>query len=701
MRFVFRPLTPLAVYLRKRAWDIAKSMKGRVLNRIEDGFLLQAVAMDDAVTVTVVDLRGVIYIPVEAHAGADDWYAGFSLHFEGNPTDGLYVAPGPVFTAQAETHYVGPRRFATIGGGQPWGSGRVTGSGACFTAHETGVYSARVSAPSGATPVTCTIQRTRASSLFRPTPAALSSGALPADEVIATAGGVGLFELPVSVFDLGEYTIQNWLAVAPTDVANGYLVGIGRRNSNPSAAGLGYDRLVVVRYTLVDATEDNPVATVEAAKVAVFGSGDLPAADAAESLPVVGDVRPPGPGTWTIQSVDGPYDPDANLAYALQFSRPDGIDAEVQWIGVGYVLDRPKQFAWPDPVVIGCRGGVTMMVTAVTRLEVDRVPATLINSSTSATEAVDLVDRWGAEQRVSYIARVEPGGSKTLTRVEKSVVATHDPRWRGEPQVEHYPVHVDVIEDQAFFVCLRREVLAEVLEPVAPGSANYDRPTPITRPDNISLVSVDESGAQSPADIPGYYPVYFSVMDGRASEIPDWIAGGADARLNYGQRPTYNIFPGSPVEYSKPSPVCRYGQWLYAAVVAPSDAFVAEEQTARVAVVDIRTGELFAMSPPILSFQIEGVLRDGEVQRWHLSCAEEAVFDEDGALIRHAVLLALRTSRKEPSRLYRLDNLETLTEIGTTISTTGGPAYYLGTPIAPARVGVSTNRRYIVRPSDD
>lgn len=703
MRLVFRPLSPLAAYLRKRARDIASSMKGRVLNRIEDGFLLRAVAMDDVVTVTVIDLPGIIYVPVEAHAGADDWYAGLALHFDGNPTDALYAVPGPVFELPADARYVGPKRFATIEGGQGWGGGRVTGGGACFTVHETGVYSARVSALSGSTPVTCTIQRARSSSLFRPSPAALSSGSLPDGELVSSAGGVGLFEIPVGAFDLGSYAIQNWLAVAPIDVRSGFVIAIGRRNSNPSpsAAGLGYDRLSVVRYSLLDATEQVPIATVQAVKVAEFGADDLPGEDAGESIASVVDVRPPGPGTWAIQSIDGPYDPQANGAYALQFSRPDAIDAEVQWLGVGYVLDQAKQFAWPDPVVVGCRGGVTMMMTAATRLEVDRVPATLINASTSATQVVDLVDRWGAEQRVSYIARVEPGGAKSLVPIEKSVVATHDPRWRGEAQVEHYPLHAEVFEDQAFFVCIRREVAAEVLTPISPGASNYFRPTPMTRPGDIGLVCVDETGAQVEVDLSGHYPVYYSVMDGRASEIPNWIEGGSDARLNYGQRPTYNLFPGLPVEYSKPSPVCRYGKWLCAVVAAPDGGFTTENQVGRVAVIDVRTGAQFALSPPILPFRIEPLVRDGEVQRWHLSCVEEAVFDDAGELVKHATLLAWRTSRKGVSQLFRIDDLERLVEIGSAMATSGGPALYLGTPIAPARVGVSANRRFVMRPPNE
>lgn len=701
MRLVFRPTTPLAGYLRKRAWDIAKSMKGRVLNRIEDGFLLRAVAMDDVVTVTAIDLPGVIYVPVEAHVGADDWYAGFALHYEGNPTDGLHVSPGPVFADPAETRYVGPKSFATILGGAPWGIGRVTGAGACFTVHETGIYSARVSAPSGGTPVTCTVHRTRAGSRYRSTPGALSAGALPENEVVSSGAAVGLFEVPVSAFALGNYSIQNWVAVAPLDARTGFVVAIGRRNSDPSPMAIGYDRLAVLRYSLEDATEEVPVATVAIANVGEFGAADLPAEDAGELLPQVDDVRPSGPGTWTIQSVNGTYDPAANSGYALEFSRPAEILAEVQWLGVGYALDQNKQYAWPDPVVVGCRDGMTMMVTAVTRLNVERVPATLVNSLTSATVDVDLVDRVGAEQRVSYIARIEPNGSRTLARVEKSIAATHDPRWRGMPQVEHFPVYADVFEDQAFFVCLRRELREQVLTPVSPGQELYNRPTPMVLPEDISLVSVDESGNQAPADIEGYYLVYYSMMDGRASEIPRWLQGGEDARLNYGQRPTYNLFPGAPVELSKPSPVCRYGPWLYAAVVAPTGGFVDAEQVGRIAVIDVRTGALFAMSPPMLPFEVEDTLRGGEVERWHLSCAEEAIFDEDGELVRHAVLLALRTSRKALSRLYRVDGLESLTEIGTAISTAGGPAFYLGTPLAPAQVGVSTNRRFHMRPSDD
>lgn len=696
MRLVFRPSTPLAAYLRKRAWDMAMAMKGRVQNRIEDGFLLQAVAMDDVVTVTVIDLPGIIYVPVEAHAGADDWYAGFSLHFDGNPTDALY-AQGPVFQEQAVPRYVGPRRFATFDGGAPWGPGRITGSGATFTVHATGVYSARVSAPSGAVPVFCTIQRTRANSLFRDAPAALSLGALPADELIGTATGVGLFEVPLDEFDLDGASIQNWMAVAPLDAVSGYVVGVGRKNGTPSNAALGYDRLVIGRYALSDGDDDNPAASAVLQSVAAFDVGDLPTDDSPDALPVVDDVRPPGPGTWSIQSVDGAYDPDANGVYALQFSRPTAIDAEVQWLAVGYVLDQPKQFAWPDPVVIGCRGGLTMMVTAVTRRDVERVPATLVNSITAATASVELVDRMGAEQRVSYIARVEPNGSKSLTRVEKSIVATHDPRWRGELQVEHYPLHADIVNDQPYFACIRREVASGVLEPVGAGVANYYRPTPITRPSDISFVLVNEAGEQVTAALNGFYPVYFAIMDGRASEIANQFVGGDDARLNYGQRPTYNLFPGAPVEFSKPSPVCRYGDGLCAVVVAPASGFVEADQIARIAVIDARTGALFAMSPPILPFHIEGTVRNGEVQRWHLSCVEEAVLDDDGQLLRHATLLALRSARTSASQLYRIDNLEQVVEVGGAISTAGGPAVYLGTPLRPADVGRSTGLRTIGR----
>lgn len=56
MKFFFRPTTPVAVYLKKRCYDIASSLtRDGMIRRLEDGFIVEAVRRGDQLMATVID----------------------------------------------------------------------------------------------------------------------------------------------------------------------------------------------------------------------------------------------------------------------------------------------------------------------------------------------------------------------------------------------------------------------------------------------------------------------------------------------------------------------------------------------------------------------------------------------------------------------------------------------------------------------
>lgn len=196
---------------------------------------------------------------------------------------------------------------------------------------------------------------------------------------------------------------------------------------------------------------------------------------------------------------------------------------------------------------------------------------------------------------------------------------------------------------------------------------------PMTLAANTAYAFVDTDGVRTAISTPGYFiRASMTSTDLRYdSLVPEMMASAAVRSASSVDQACANYAPG-----------------VMAAIVTPAADFGTASHRYHVAAIDVATGVMLAIGPalPVPSTLITG--------GW-LSCVEQGTIDEDtGDIATHAVLL-FTISRYDDSP-HREDGTYVIRELGAEVdwicrepSNVG--LHYVGSPISPARIGVSTS----------
>jgi hypothetical protein len=692
MRLIFRPLVAYATHLRKQCWNLASSIaKGGVTRRVLDGFLVQATVRKGTAIVDVLDLDAVLLAPTDDYGpNFPGWTVGRSLRAEGNPTLMFTSQDDPIFTEPLARSDILPSRYV---GPYTW-PGYQNGSIAAHSLTGSFVTSATVMYPlSSTTPRSVVIQRTNVAARKEAGAAVFLTSPLPTDDEVTVAAGARLVEIPIEQFEpRAGATVVAAFATATGD--RGFVGLIDAITDD----GHETNELIIARYVV---TVDESGATAAAEVVYRFGEATVPDEHQSETIHAV-DVYaelPSIPGaSWTFNSVTG-ANPDIDLQYnPLVYTR-----AAYQgswWLRPVVAVDADGLDTVPAVTAVATDTGINVLVTCRTERDTAAMPGTMRTIGPgSVTAPVTFGDR-PAHHEATFLLQLvvdedTDDTAVTLLPVFDTTVAVNDPRWRDNKFVQAYPIAPCLTDDGTALVCHRIQLRSETL--IRDGAGIYACPGYRARVDDSDLITILPDASIVPVSTPGLYPVRYNTIDARTAGKFDFYDDGDDvSRYNYGRLLPNNIALGGEVECSRAYSACHYAQGIAVAVVAPVGGYMDDSQTARLVAFDVASGAVVAEGADNMGFTVQNLLRGGQVTRWHVTCVEAGAVDDSGVLTKHAALLLTLSTRSGSSSLYLMKTLGELQQIGTYPAPLyGGPTYYMGTPLCPAKVGFSTGRSFI------
>lgn len=725
MRFIFRPLVGYAIHTRKWCRDIALGIsRTGVIRRIIDGFLVQVSKLNDAAVADVIDMPGTIFVAglqshwSEVSGGVETFYpqarCGYTLSssegepYSGNMTYALMMSEGVAYSGFFDIGWLQPTKYLSASG-KPWAPfscwnmSSLPGSGSSLTYAMAGadgvnqftdLYVARVA----------------------PAPQ-LGDGAWSLAGDAPPAETASWRVLHISRTDIasdpGEFPLSDFPDVAATGYGNDvvYLVTCSINNQPGSGSGTpawnaSRNGLSVARVQIVD-EEDGPQAKV--VKLGRITADDLLPQDRPQR--VMWSMAPPRAyalvrlnGDYNINSPrSGVFNPSASLDYGPFAS-----------FGAFQNPGEPKtRFVWrraPRLACVGLAEGVDILFTVQTSRELPLVQATWSYSTPElVTVEVDIaVPEYSASGDISlnhtatYLVHVALDGSKTVRCIHRHTFSVHDQTLRALPRVEFSPVLTyrdlvvegDEVVEVSRFVCIRAESGEYAVGNSDPNLRRVHRAVAPTK-DGVDLAVISSDGGYVIAALGDLYPVSYPCVADGISDVSSDTVDGDVRRHGYGCDKF--LWPEYRNGYSSVAPACVYAPGMIAVVVAPRAGFASASQIAKLAVIRVRDGELVQLSDFELPFMVSNAT--GDADQWNVTCVEEGAVDEDGELTRYAKLLLSKVGRRVPSILYRADDLSALRSVGAWgligQNYLRGPAYYLGSPIAPAKAGRTTGRSFL------
>ncbi|WP_322979109.1 hypothetical protein [Pseudomonas sp. C11] len=721
MKLVFRPLVDFAISTKKRCYDLAQSIRiNGVLRQVYDGFLLLVSRRGSSAVADVIDMPGDLFVAA-LHSVTDDGSLAFSCRpgyrlvsvdgqaYPGNMTWPLVTERSPMYSAAFGLKLIGPKGYVSASGkawGQPFGWGAMLDLPAGLR-QLTFTHLSKRGGGDGDPFVDVHVLRIKPAAPTVDTDFDLSP--ITGDQP-TTVGAWRIAHVPLEATGVapdhrfGEAAIASFY-----DSANGYLVYFGMPYSPVNG---GYNdpmpQIAVAKLSVRDALPEEASCVLTASSLATFGVGDFLAEDAPQDF----TWNHPGPfsGSYARLHLNGDFNTEFPDSQVYDDPTPEpGARYQFSAFGMFEGLQKTSStpIAYPSfwaeqPACVAHAGGVDVLFTAVTDRPVALVSATYLYSPFDASpsseitmEVPELLSRYN--HTVTYLVRFADDGSKTVRAIYRSTYAVHDPALRNEKRAIYAPVLTDVVRlgevEQTLFVCVRAASSPAVMNG---GGRSWFRGV-ATQADDVTLEIILGDGSSRSADLGNLYPVFYPSSGAVSTPTanPGYSYSKPDCRFGYGsytaRYPNRNVV--------RPAPVCWYAPGMLAVVVAPKAGFLNVDQVARLAVVRVSDGALVALSAFELPFTVEQLTGTYNLTQWSVTCVEQGAVDEDGNLTRFAKLLLTEAVKGNPSFLYRVDDLQTLRTIGIWGTPGGfydrGPVYYLGSPIAPARVGRSTGRSFL------
>ena len=725
MRFLFRPHVGYATYLKKRCFNLALSITGEgILRRIVDGFLIQVTKRNGTAIADVIDLPGDIYVAgVQVKAlEAPSCLAGYRLQslpdepYAGNMTWPLLTEKTPMYSSAFAVAWVGPQGYVSTSG-KEWASsfGRarmldLSGGGR----YPTYTYISRQVPMEDEPFVDAHIVRIKPAPLnttqvFDGTPLSdappLSAGAWRVLHVPLTACGVTADHM------YGETATASFY-----DSNTGYLIYFGKRNDVING---GYNdtnpQIGVARIEVRDAEGDETNCVATASTLTVFTQDDILAKDAPQTY----DWVHPGPfdGSYDFARINGDYNPYFPDSHFVHIERPEPGDGYspysfAMFEGLQKTSSQPAKYPayWAEqPACVAHADGVDVLFTLVTERTVAMMSVTFTYGpyevGTPYEITMDVPEEYSRyNHTATYLVRFGADGSKTPHAIYRSTYAVHDPELRHAKRAVYSPVLATLVRngdsEQSLFACVRAASSPGYMDG---GGISWWRGV-APQADDVTLELIHGDGRSVSADLgeryPVFYPAYGAVStptarDGHSYSKPDVRYGYG----SYGARaPTADSL--------RPAPVCLYAPGMVAVIAAPKAGFLNSSQTATLLVVRTDDGSLVAEADFELPFVVEQLTETTyNLTQGSVTCVEQGDVDDQGRLTRYAKLLFSEVVKDNPSVLYRADDLTNLKLIGIWGAPGSryvrGAAYYLGTPLAPAKVGRSTGRPFLKGKSVD
>lgn len=698
MRFSFRPLVNYASHLKKTCYDLAANIgRDGQLRRVIDGFLVIVTRKAKIANAVVIDLDGMLFAPMDNYGpNTPLWDVGRSIRSDENPTLIAMSQDLPVFSDLMRRRQLLPSKYV---GEYGWPNG-VNGSVATHTVCGGYLVSATIKYnsddpnPSNPTPRSVAIERVSANGRTELGSSPFLTAALPTDDYVTLATEARLIELPISVFPIREDS-KVVIAFATAEPGGTGYVAITDSPNNT------YDcKLLIARYQVIDGNSLSP-ATATATLVHTFGQSSVLPEDRSETISAVDAYAslPSLPGaSWSVTSLT-----DANPAIPLSENPIKLTRAAYQslWMLRPVVpLDQDNISVIPAITAAPIDNGIVVLVTCRTWRDTALIPAIMHTDTPVPTDAPTEVGDQPAMREATYMITLtrdpDLGTISTSTDfVARTTVAVNDARWRDQRFEQMFPISYCMSNDRPAFLCHRVRMRSEGL--LRDGAYTYACPGWRARADDTELVSILSDASIVEFQHSGLYPVRYNTIDGRTAGKFDFYDEGDDvSRYNYGKAHQNNLSLGGGIEFSRAYSACHYAPDMAIAVMAPTSGFMDDTQNAQLRVYRVSTGEEVVAGTVDMPFTVQNVYRGGEVIRWHVSCVQQGELEDD-ALTKYAFTIVAKGTRGDYGVIYRMQNLAQLWPIGVyEYPLLGGPVYYMGTPLALAKINVSTGRPLFV-----
>lgn len=746
MTFLFRPAVEYAMHTKKRCFDIARSMKSRVIHQVFDGFLLRIIRQGKRTIANVIDAPGDFYVAgfevVQHFAEGDiayntyDGRLGYYLRsgegepYAGNMTYALVKPEDVSYSGFLYTSFNAPSEYLSTSGRPP----RTFFSAVEYDLPVSGAYAAYV--VGGADEILLDTP-TEEFFLFRVFPYGKTSDQFwnyqEPEPIEPGALNWRVLHLHADDF-LGAqtppYPKQNDLVCSIYSNTIVYVVGkreygfvsppgIGLLAWKPEAALVTASRVVISSVGEGDETQT----VTEIQRFGQFTAADLLPEDQPQQVTwEKSDLA----ASFDFVRINGDYSPYSDTSQYITNPGYSGTSGPSLSFGTAQNINSVystgvSAYSVPRMGCIGFADGVDFLFTIQSsrtvadtnstwryRVGLDdwvesdfsypEVPSTY--GVITATEGVHL------NHTALYLVRFHLDGSKTVRCLHRQTYAVHDPQYRDSRHVQYTPVFNTLLLDgeaeRTCFFCIRTDSpkYVSVLSPTS--TAIRDSISPAA--DEVDLVMVFGDGTVTQVQLGNLYPVFFYLVDNRVADTNDDSIDGITRRPGYGWAGRTETW-STTARYPRitPLPVCLYAPGMAAAIVAPRAGYADTQQIAKLVVFRISDGSIVAESEFELPFEVE--ITPGlesvpsRLVQWSVTCIEQGAVDEDGNLVRYAKLLLSEIVLGNPSAVYRADDLTTLHTIGVWGAIgqayLRGPVYYVGSALAPVVVGKSTFRSFL------
>lgn len=654
MGVVLRPTSSACMVVAPRAkkFGLKQLPLGGVANTIIDGFIVRAVSDKRNCIVTILELPAYLLgVFNGVQTGVFNTSVGFSQ--VGLSSLLLDIVGGPRSTP-ASISVGQTNRGVRIGASAPWVSSGPRGS----IAHV--VPSAVLAAMSpdiGGGENTLVVYRTNAQSKLAYAP--LDTPPVSTSPVLGTGGNAA--DEPIGYIELGWGVLYPYGAV-DFIVRAGACLEWGSRAGIASAHIRSADRdiLAIARYTVTDAViPGGPLVGSVSSAAAVAGTTipDTPAATVAIARLQTEDFLSGYDFDQWAKDYAVVYGQDAAPGFMYL---PVDTGLTRMWSGGAGYKRAPDAVITVLNVTSTADEGITLSAGA-----------TAYPSGTSTM--VPVVPRQYGRHLV-YVVSIAVDGAMSFTKMHEF----HETRYNlalsppgAATKDTYYPLlGLNTRDGEARMCCFAFKQGYSSGTTAPEPLHRVQSSAPITIADNTAYSFVDALGVQTPISTPGYF---IRACIKSASLVADALIpsmGTSNATRSASQ-----VSQGC----------ANYAPGVMAAVVSPVADLGLSTVRFHIAAIDVDTGAMLAVGP-VLS--VPGTL----VTAGWLSCVEQGTVDDTGAIATHATMLL--TISQATSNPASTDGTYVIRDLGASIGwVTAEPSniglHYVGSPIGPARIGVS------------
>lgn len=682
---VFKPLSVAAVYLRKRAMDIARKVaRGGAINDIQELFLLRAVGTGQVTVVTVLEVPPKFGGGFGGPSGGLDFFvAGLSAEY-GQTFNALFK---PAFKfvegVAAPTLTDDPKFEAPNGGRVPIGSPPAwTEPRLALNATVGQFYVYRSAIMLAVCPTYDTAPNPDARTLL----VVRINGYMPTIPLVAGMVGTGrpavngddhagrqeaIGTIEFSREALGG-TSSALLREASACLEWGPLNGI----SSVEIVDGGAAWLALVGYSIADnGIEVAPRYTGAVSWQSDIDAVSLPAMDNPEAVPATGAVAPGyNFPSWAVSNgfVSGKDAADGAFYF------PDAANCRMWAPSAGQAVPAEQVM-----MILQCVSGLNAADF--------NVEAWTGDPGAPSYSFFD-VPAHQAERYITYVVNVSTAGALSFVKLSEFTYSRYDPTFFGDlERVDYRPyLGMNASDGTPRLICSKLtnhyDILPAEPDVVGPPRIMGELERKVLNPyntyvrlDDLEFVGVAANGAETVLQMGAYYPALYTID----TDAPGISPAPIDGRPDFADTQLPGVEPRQ--AQSIPAPFCQYAPGVVACLLSPKSDYTSSTHSLHVGLFDLASGAMLQLSPVLLEYSTR--------IRFNLSCYEQGGVDETGAITSHGRLFLMAstagTSDTRVDGFFAINGLATATWISREPSNT--PMHYMGNRLAPSTIGVTAN----------